>query len=201
MEQRAIKAPKSVRIIDVVLGAINLILAGAVLAWPSLFLTLLLVVVSVGLLIAGIEGLIIGTAGRAISGGQRAIRVIGGLIAMGLSMAVLIFPAASVLTSVWLLSIAFLVLGTAAIGKGIMEKFMSGWARAMYIVAGGVAVCLSIPMMIYPGFALSTIYSLMATILIVNGGAYVIAGITGAVYVPIGAAALERGKRWESDAA
>jgi hypothetical protein len=46
------------------------------------------------------------------------------------------------------------------------------------------------------------LYTFVATVLLVNGAGYVIAGITGAVYVPIGLNIVRRGRNfWESDAA
>lgn len=202
MRQEAIKAPKYVRTIDVILGAISLILAGFVLASPAFAATLLILFISISLLVAGFEGIIVGAAGRGLGGGQRALRLIVGVIAVGLSMAVLVLPGATVLSSVVLLSIAFLFLGAAAIGKGITEKFMSGWARAMYVIVGGIVIALSIPIVVFPGFGLVTLYAMMAAIVIVNGAGYIIAGITGAVYVPIGSGITRRDRTWgESDAA
>lgn len=202
MKQEAVKAPRSIRVIDIVLGAITLVLAGLVLASPGFAATLLLLWLSISLLVAGFEGIIVGAGGRGLSGGQRAFRVIAGIIAVGLSIAVIVFPGGALVGTVVLLSIALLVLGCAAIGKGITEKFMSGWARAMYVIVGGISVALSIPVIVFPGLGLLTLYYLMSTVLIVNGAAFVIAGITGAVYVPIGIG-LARGakKYWESDAA
>jgi uncharacterized membrane protein HdeD (DUF308 family) len=201
MKQEAVKAPKYVRTIDIVLGAISLIFAGLVLASPAFAATLLIIFLSIALLFAGCEGIVVGATGRGLAGGQRALRLIVGVIAVGLSMAVLVFPGGALLSSVVLLSIAFLFLGAAAIGKGITEKFMAGWARAMYVIVGGIAIALSIPVIAFPGFGLLTLYTMMATILIVNGAGYVIAGITGAVYVPIGVSIARRGRTWESDAA
>jgi hypothetical protein len=67
---------------------------------------------------------------------------------------------------------------------------------------GGITVALSIRVIAFPFFGLLTVYCLMASILIINGAAYIIAGITGAVYVPIGLGLARGGSRsfWESDA-
>ena len=198
-----VKAPKSMRTVDIILGAITLVIAGLVIAWPGFGLTILLLWLSISLLFAGFEGIIVGAAGKGLSGGQRAFRLIAGVIAVGLSIAVIAFPVSALLSTVVILSIALLFIGGSAIGKGITEKFMSGWARAMYVIVGGVTVALSIGLMVAPGFGLLTVYSLMAAILVINGAAYVIAGITGAVYVPIGIGLAGRDKKqfWESDAA
>jgi len=202
LKQEAIKAPKYVRIIDIVLGAISLIFAGLVLGVPGFAATLVIVFLSIALLIAGMEGIIVGASGRGLSGGQRALRIIVGLIAVGLSMAVIVFPISTVISTTLLLSIAFIFLGAGAIGKGITEKFMPGWARAMYVIVGLIVLGLSIPVMVYPIFGFAILKSLMAAVLIVNGIGYIVAGAVGVVYVPLGQEMLKRGgKAWESDAA
>jgi hypothetical protein len=60
---------------------------------------------------------------------------------------------------------------------------------------GGITVALSIPVIAFPFFGLLTVYYLMASILIINGAAYIIAGITGTVYVPIGFSLARGGSR------
>ena len=142
-----------------------------------------------------------GAAGRGLSGGQRALRLIVGLIAVGLSMAVIVFPISALISTTVLLSIAFLFLGAGAIAKGITERYMSGWARAMYVIIGAIVLGLSIPVMVYPLLGLATLYAIMSAVLIVNGIGYIIAGVTGVVYMPLGEGLLRKGKAWESDAA
>jgi uncharacterized membrane protein HdeD (DUF308 family) len=203
--QKQQMVPKSFRIMDIVLGAITLVLAGLVLASPAFAAALLLLWLSISLLFAGFEGIIVGSAGRGLSAGQRTFRLIAGIIAVGLAILVIAFPAAALLSSVILLSIGLLFLGGSGIAKGVAEKFMSGWARAMYVAVGGISVALSIAVIASPAFGLLTLYYLIAAVLTINGAAYVVAGITGKVYVPlgIGAGARVNGRRraWKSDAA
>ena len=201
MKQEAIKAPKYVRIIDIVLGAISLILAGLVMGVPGFAGSLVVVFLSIALLVAGFEGIIVGASGRGLSGGQRALRLIVGVIAVGLSMAVIVFPISALVSTTVLLSIAFLFLGAGAIAKGITERYMSGWARAMYVIVGGIVLALSIPVMVFPLLGLATLYAIMSAVLIVNGIGYIIAGVTGVVYMPLGESLIRKGKAWESDAA
>lgn len=67
-----------------------------------------------------------------------------------------------------------------------MEKFMSGWVRAMYVIVCGISVTLSIAIIASPAFGLLTLYYLVSVVLTINGAAYIAAGITGMVYVPLG---------------
>ncbi|MEW6604621.1 MAG: DUF308 domain-containing protein [Thermoproteota archaeon] len=201
--QKQESVPKSFRITEIVLGAIILVLAGLALASPVFAEVLLLLWLSVSLLFAGFEGIIVGSAGKGLSVGQRTFRIVAGIIAVGLAVLVITFPAAALLSSVVLLSIGLLFLGGSGIAKGIMEKFMSGWARAMYVIVGGISVALSIAVIASPAFGLLTLYYLIAAVLTINGAAYVAAGITGMVYVPLGVNMARAGSRkaWKSDAA
>src|SRR5919199_1552517 len=146
---------------------------------PGFAGSLVVVFLSVALVVAGFEGIIVGALGRRLSGGQRALRLIVGLIAVGLSMVVIVFPISALISTTVLLSIAFLFLGGGAIAKGITERYMSGWARAMYVIVGGIVLALSIPIMVFPLLGLVTLYTIMSAVLIVNGIGYIIAGITG----------------------
>jgi uncharacterized membrane protein HdeD (DUF308 family) len=154
---------------------------------------------------AGIEGILVGAGGRGLSGGQRAFRLIAGVIAVGLSIAVLAFPAFGLLSSVVLLSLGLLVLGASGIAKGVTDRRIPSWARALYVGVGVLTVALSVAVITLPMFGLTVLYSLMAITLIINGAAYILAGITGIAYVPMGqlfgAGHGNNRKTWESDAA
>lgn len=197
-----IKAPNSLRVAQIVVGAITLVLAGAVLASPGFAMILVVFWLSLSLLFGGIESLITGMGARHLSRGWRAFSIGAGAVAIALSLAVIAFPAAAVLTSVLLLAIALLFLGAGGIAKGLSEKRMVGWARGMLVAVGAVTVGLSIPVMIFPTFGLYTLYVFVAASLVVNGAVFVIAGITGAIFRPVGIGLGAAGRRfWESDAA
>lgn len=97
------------------------------------------------------------------------------------------------------------VLGASGIAKGVTDSRMPSWARALYVGVGVLTVALSVAVITLPMFGLTVLYSFMAITLIINGAAYILAGITGIAYVPMGP--LFGGwhgnnrKTWESDAA
>lgn len=201
--QGSVKMPNSVRAIEIALGVIVLVLAGLVLASPAFAAVLVLLFLSISLLFAGIEGILVGAGGRRLSGGQRAFRLVAGIIAVGLSVAVLAFPAFGLLSSVVLLSLGLLVLGASGVAKGVTDKRMPSWAGALYVGVGVLTVALSVAMIALPMLGLTVLYSLLAVTLIINGAAYIMAGITGVAYMPMGPLFGGNGnkKTWESDAA
>jgi uncharacterized membrane protein HdeD (DUF308 family) len=197
-----IKTPNSLRAAQIVIGIVTLALAGLVLAFPGFALFLIVIWLSISLLVGGIEGVIVGAGARFLSKGGRAISIGLGILAIGLSVAVLAFPGATALTLSLLLSIALLFLGAGSIAKGISEKRMPGWARAMLVVVGAISVAVSIPVMAFPMLGVPILFALVASALIINGASYVVAGITGAVFRPIyRGASRDTKSSWESEAA
>jgi uncharacterized membrane protein HdeD (DUF308 family) len=184
-----VKAPNSLRVMQIVVGTITLVPAAIVLAFPGFAIILITVWLSMSLLFGGIEGVVMGVGARHMSRGWRAASIGVGAVAIGLSIAVFAFPlAAAALTLVLFLSIALLFLGAGGIARGLYEKRMEGWARAMFVAVGAITVALSIAVLIFPGFGLFTLYALIALIsaaLIVNGASYIVSGITGVIFRPI----------------
>src|SRR5919109_1524393 len=66
------KAPKSVRTVEIVVGAITLVLAGLVLAFPLFAVLFIVFWLSLSLIFGGLEGIIIGASARHLSRGWRA---------------------------------------------------------------------------------------------------------------------------------
>lgn len=195
-----VKAPDSMRIAQIAVGVITLVLAGIVLAFPGFAVFLIAIWLSISLLFGGIEGVLVGAGARHLTKGGRAVSIGVGAAAIGLSVAVLAFPTAAALTLVLLLSIALLFLGAGAISRGVSEKRMPNWSKVALVAVGTITVGLSIPVMIFPAFGFSVMYAIIAAALIINGGLYIMAGATGAVFSPIGLRAPAR-RSWESDAA
>jgi uncharacterized membrane protein HdeD (DUF308 family) len=181
-----VKAPNSLRIMQIVVGAITLVLAAIVLAFPGFAIILITVWLSISLLFGGIEGVIIGVGARHMSKAWRPASIGVGAVAIVLSVVVFAFPLAAALTLVLVLSIALLFLGAGAIARGLSEKRMEGWARGMFVAVGAITVGLSIAVLIFPGFGLFTLYALIAAALIVNGASYILSGITGVIFRPLG---------------
>ncbi len=178
------KAPNSLRIMEIVVGAITLVLAGVVLAFPGFALFLIVIWLSISLLFGGIEEVLIGVGAKHMSRGWRAISIGIGAVAIALSVVVFAFPLVAALTLVLLLSIALLFIGAGSIARGISEKRLAGWARGMHIAVGVITVGLSILVVMFPVYGLSVLYVFIAAALIINGASHIISGITGVIFRP-----------------
>ena len=198
----SVKASNGMRAVQIITGALALVLAGLVLTSLAATATVVVFWLSLSLLFGGIEGVITGIWAKHLSRGWRGFSLGAGLLAIILSGVSFAFPGAAVLTSIFLLSMAMLILGAGWIARGLLERRLSGWYRGLLIGIGAISLVLSVPVMIYPVmFGLPTIYVFLSTALIIAGVSYIVAGLTGAVFRP--SALVDRGlrKSWESDAA
>jgi uncharacterized membrane protein HdeD (DUF308 family) len=197
------KAPKSVRTVEIIVGAITLVLAGLVIAFPLFAVLFIVFWLSLSLIFGGLEGIIIGASARHLSRGWRALSLGAGVFALIMGFVVLALPGAAVVTSIFLLGLGLLVLGSGAIAQGISGKHASGWARGMLIGIGAITVVLAMMALVFPVFGAELLYVFLATALIINGIGFIIAGVTGSKFTPITPGSFVGGKKrqWESDAA
>jgi len=110
---------RSTRAIHLITGIGVLLLATVVLVFPTLATTFLIAIVAVGLLITGFARILIGYSEAEMSQRTRAIHLIVGSIALGVSFLTLILPGLGFLTLVLLLSIILIVSGAARLTSGV----------------------------------------------------------------------------------
>jgi uncharacterized membrane protein HdeD (DUF308 family) len=190
------------RAMQIITGVLALVLAGIVLISPVNAAVLAAFWLALSLLFGGIEGVITGIWASHLSRGWRGFSIGAGVIAIMLSMAAFAFPGAAALTTIFLFSIALLILGAGGIARGLLEKRLSGWYRAMLVGVGSIALLLSVPVMISPVLVgLPTLYVFASAALVIIGVSYVIAGVSGAVFRPRDMVRSGMGRSWESDAA
>ena len=102
-------------------------------------------------------------------GWLRALDVILGLIAVALSIAVLMYPELAILTLIFTLSVALLVIGIARVIIGIFAKYLSDELRALNLGAGILALALAIVAIFYPQLATQMLIYLLSFALMFNG--------------------------------
>lgn len=196
-----IKTPNSLRAGQIITGVLTIGLAIFVMIFPGLALYLIAIWLSVSLLFGGIEGVIVGASATYLSKGWGAISIVAGAIAVLTSVAVLAYPGIGVLTASLILSIGPFFLGAGSIARGVSEKRMTGWARAMYIAVGAITVGLSIPIMVFTVLGIPVLLTFAAVALVIIGASYIIAGIRGAVFRPIHSSLDSARRKFESEAA
>jgi len=99
----------------------------------------------------------------------RALRVIVGLIAIAASVVALTLPGLSVITLLFLLSFGLFFLGIARVVHSVKAKWWSRGLRALYAVAGVLALILGAVVLAFPPLGIATLVFLLALALLAYG--------------------------------
>lgn len=99
----------------------------------------------------------------------RVLRVIVGLFAIAASVVALTWPGLAVFSLLFLLSFVLLFLGVARIAHGVKAKFWPRGLRALYAVAGFVALILGAVVLAFPLLGIAMLVLLLAFALLAYG--------------------------------
>jgi uncharacterized membrane protein HdeD (DUF308 family) len=110
------------KVANVIVGILTLILSIVAISYSELGTTILIYLISVGLIINGMMRVIVGVSTRVFPDWFRVSLVLIGLIAIILSLAVLALPNLTLITLVYVLSFNFLINGVARIFSGISSR-------------------------------------------------------------------------------
>ena len=177
-QPQRMKSPNSLLAIQIVLGIMTLSLACLTLVYPGSAAIVISVWLSVSLLFAGIQDVVVGAGASYLSKGMRAVSFGVGIAAMIVSVGVLLYPGAAVLATLFLLAVGLLFLGSGAIARGIIHKRTPTWARVMLIEVGAMTVVSGFIIMVYPVLGISVLFTLLEVVLVINGASYIAAGAT-----------------------
>ena len=157
------------RIAEIIVGLIILILGGYAIAYPGVAAATLIGFLAVGLIVlSGIE--FAQVFALDISGWRRLLNLILSAIAFLLALAVLVSPLIwGGLTLAWLVALALIFAGFAAIGRGTPGT----------IIVGIIAVVAGFVVLVYPPLGVATAVLLLAIALIVFGLMLIVSGILG----------------------
>ena len=157
------------RIAEIIVGLIILILGGYAIAYPGVAAATLIGFLAVGLIVlSGIE--FAQVFALDISGWRRLLSLILSAIAFLLALAVLVSPLIwGGLTLAWLVALALIFAGFAAIGRGTPGT----------IIVGIIAVVAGFVVLVYPPLGVATAVLLLAIALIVFGLQLLVSGILG----------------------
>ncbi len=113
-----------------------------------------------------------------VSKGIRILQIIVGIIAIGLSIAVIINPGFGIEILVFLLSITLLVVGIERVSIAFLPYIKtSSTTRISNIVLGGLAIALSIIVIAFPIFTIGFLVTLLAIGLLFIGVARIVHGV------------------------
>jgi uncharacterized membrane protein HdeD (DUF308 family) len=105
------------------------------------------------------------------------LQVIVGIIAIGLSIAVIINPGFGIEILVFLLSLTLLVVGIERVSIGFLPYIKKSSTRISNIVLGGLAIALAIIVIAFPIFTIGILVTLLALGLLFIGAARIVHGI------------------------
>jgi uncharacterized membrane protein HdeD (DUF308 family) len=176
------KQPGWLRSLEIVTGFLAIILAVAVLVYPGLGIATLIVLLYIGLILAGVRSVsLIGMS--FLSKTIRLIGLVSGLVSIVLAVVVAIFPAVAALTLIILLSFGLLVYGLGRLTVAYSLKASYTWVRALVAAVGVLDVVLSVAVLVLPGVALLTLVFLLGLVLFVSGAEILVSGALGRTWI------------------
>ena len=174
------KSPKWVRTVQIVLGALAILLA--IIALTNLGLKILLILIAIVLVIAGFEKTI---TGLFIAHNLRFLTMGLGVLTIILSGLALTYPIAAVRLLLLILGFSLMVDGFSRIADGLTNKSNKRSVRGFIIAVGILAIIISIGINIIPFWGKLFLIKLIAIDLI----------IIGIQMITIGTVNLEAGKK------
>jgi uncharacterized membrane protein HdeD (DUF308 family) len=172
------KSPGWLRAVQIGLGIIAIVLSFYVLAFPAFTFISVVYVLAIVLFVLAIERIIIGIFSPAP--GQSRWGVVGlGVLVLIVSIIVMAYPVGTTVFLLFLLAVALFFDGIARIVHGIGDKSISKGAKIFSIVAGAIAIGLSILIFASPLLGAVFVGMVLAISLLINGIQVIVAGVTG----------------------
>jgi uncharacterized membrane protein HdeD (DUF308 family) len=179
------KTPGWLRAVQIGLGIIAIVLSFYVLAFPAFTFISVVYVLAIVMFVLAIERIIVGIFSPAP--GKSRWGVVGlGVLVLIVSIIVLAYPVGTAVFLLFMLAVALFFDGIARIVQGIRDKSISKGSRAFSVVAGAIAIGLSILIFASPLLGAVFVGILLAISLLINGIQIIVAGVTGRRVSPIG---------------
>jgi uncharacterized membrane protein HdeD (DUF308 family) len=173
------KSPRGIRISQIVLGGIAIALSLAVIASPRVGIATITFLLSITLLVVGIERLLTGFAPSEQSKSSKFGNIGLGALAAILGIAVLAFPVFTTGVLVTLLALGLLFIGIARIIHGVSDKNLSKWSKGSLVGVGILSLAVSFTVFAYPAFGvflLTLVLGINLLIIGIQSVAYAISG-------------------------
>jgi uncharacterized membrane protein HdeD (DUF308 family) len=170
------KSPGWKRGAQIGLGILAIIVSGAAIAFPGIFVVSLVVVLAVVLIFIGIEKII---SGIFIQNKSKWATVGLGVLVIILASIALAFPVGTTIFLIYIMAFALMFDGFARIIQGFTDKQMKGWSRGFGIGVGILAVVISVIILGYPEFGADLAGIFIGIALIIIGIQMISAGISG----------------------
>ena len=191
------KSPKGIRISQIVLGGIAIALSLAIILSPGVGIATITFLLSITLLVVGIERLVTGFTPSEQSKSSRFGNIGLGALAALLGIAVVAFPLFTTSVLVSLLALGLLFIGIARIIHGLSDKNISKWSKGFLVGVGILSLAVSFTVIAYPAFGVSLLTLVLGINLLIIGiqsVAYAISGHQRRTYNPTTATTVEHGR-------
>jgi uncharacterized membrane protein HdeD (DUF308 family) len=176
-----VKTPAWLRILQISIGVISIILSGYVLLYPGIAVLAAVQILSIVLLIVGIERIAIGTFSPYHRKSSSRFSNIGlGVLAIAFSILIMAFPIFSILFLIFLGGFALLFNGIARIIQGVGGQGISWWSRAFLIGVGILSIVISGLIIAHPiGFGVRLLVVIMSLALMIIAIEMIAVGTAG----------------------
>jgi uncharacterized membrane protein HdeD (DUF308 family) len=168
---------KAIRAFQIVLGVIAVVLSLAIILDPGLGVAALIFLLSITVLVAGIERVAAGVHSH-LSKSSRVGNIVLGAITIALGILVVMFPLLAAFFLVTLLSVGLLFLGLARIIQGLGNKSISRWSRALLIGVGILSLAVSFIVFAHPISGIIILTIILAINLLIIGIESIVNGAT-----------------------
>ena len=179
MKTETIKSANGIRILQIVLGGIAIALSVAVIVNPGVGIATLTFLLSITLLVVGIERLVTGLTLSKHSKSSRFGNIGLGALAALLGIAVMAFPLFTAGVLVTLLALGLLFTGIARIIHGISDKNTSKWSKGFLVGVGVLSLAVSFMVFASPALGVFLLTLVLGINLLIIGIQSVAYGISG----------------------
>ena len=163
---------------QIIIGIIAVALSIGVIVNPGFSIEILVFLLSLTLLVVGIERVSIGLTYIRKSSTRISNIVLGGL-AIVLSIIVIAFPIFTIEFLVTLLALGLLFIGVVRIVHGIFDKQTSKWSRIFLVMVGILSIAIAFMVFINPLLGIFILVFMLAVNLLIIGIESIVHGASG----------------------
>ena len=177
-----LKQPGWFRGVEITAGLLSIVLAITIFVFPGLGVASLVVLLAVGLILAGVRSVIVAGFGR-FSKSWRALAAITGILSMVLAFIVMAFPGLALFSLIVLVCFGLMFYGAGMISVAYSAKTTSSGLRGITATAGILDIVLSVMVALLPGVALLTLVVLLGVALLFTGAEMCVSGAMGRTWL------------------
>lgn len=168
------------RIAQIILGIIAIGLSLYVILNPALALAYMITILSITLIITGIERIVHGlSSSESASKISKMGNIILGIIAIGFGILVATYPGFTTGFLLILMALGLLFIGVARVITGLSQKEIAKWLRIFLIISGSFAIVASIIVFAVPLIGVIFLALIISISLLVIGIDSITQGISG----------------------